>query len=229
MVEFKNVSKIYGSIRALEDVSFQIENGECVFIVGPSGVGKTTILKLIIAQTRPTSGEVIIDGEQIQKIKKSKIPGLRQKIGMVFQDYRLLPERTVRENIEVALAVKSIKSSEWKARVDQVLELVGLSPRADLFPSQLSGGELQRASLARALVVNPGVILADEPTGNLDAATADSIMELLGKINAEGKTLIVTSHNMPIVEKFAHRIIELKDGKIVTDTQVKKKKEKKEK
>lgn len=226
MVEFKNVSKAYGSIQALKDVSFLINKGEWVFVVGPSGAGKTTILKLIIAQSRPTSGEIVIDGDPIHKIKRNKIPYLRQKIGMVFQDYRLLEERTVRENIQVPLAVKNVKTSEWKSRVDQVLELVGLSPRADLFPSQLSGGELQRVSMARALIVNPAVILADEPTGNLDPKTADGIMDLLQKINAEGKTLIVTSHNMHIVEKYAHRIIEIDGGKLVKDHIIKKTKEK---
>lgn len=224
MVEFKNVSKSYGGITALSDINFLIESGECVFIVGPSGAGKTTLLKLMIAQTRPTTGEIIIDGSPIQKIKRGQIPKLRQKLGMVFQDYRLLPERTVRENVEVALAVKNVNKKEWKTRVDQVLALVGLGNRAELFPSQLSGGELQRVSLARALVISPAVILADEPTGNLDMKTAESIMDLMMKINAEGKTLIITSHNHLLVEKYAHRVIEIEEGKVKSDHNLKKKK-----
>lgn len=217
MVEFVNVSKNYGAIQALSDVSFQIHEGEFVFITGPSGAGKTTILRLLIGETRPSSGEIILDGKPIQKLKKSAIPKLRQNMGTVFQDYKLLPERTIRENTEVALAVKGVPKKEWKARVDQVLKLVGLTDRSELFPSQISGGELQRASLARALVVNPKVILADEPTGNLDWQTADAIVDLLLKINEEGKTLIVTSHNRTIIDKLGKRIIEIEGGKVVKD------------
>lgn len=228
MVEFKQVSKKYGDIVALENISFKIDKGEFVFIIGPSGAGKTTLLKLMTAQTRPTSGEISVDSEMIQNIKRKKIPYLRQKVGMVFQDFRLLTERTVRENIEVALAVKGIDKKEWVERVDQVLKLVGLSARAELFPSQLSGGELQRASIARALVINPSVILADEPTGNLDWKTAESIMDLLQKINDEGKTLIVTSHNKAILEKMAKRAIEIEDGKVVHDGVYKRRNKKEE-
>lgn len=215
MVEFVNVTKKYGSITALEDVSFKVEEGEFVFIIGPSGAGKTTVLKLLISQTKPTSGEVYLDGLSLHKLKRKDVPKLRQKIGIVFQDFKLLPERTIRENVEVALAVKDVPKKEWIARVDQVLKLVGLSERSELFPSQLSGGELQRASLARALVVNPKVIFADEPTGNLDWETGEQIMDLLKKINDEGKTLIVTSHNEAIIKKMGKRVIELKAGKVV--------------
>lgn len=224
MIEFTNVSKKYGPITALSDVSFKIEDGEFVFIVGPSGAGKTTILKLLIAQTRPTNGEIILDGQPIHALKRSKVPLLRQHIGTVFQDFRLLPERTVRENVEVALAVKGVPKKEWKARVDQVLQLVGLVNRSELFPAQLSGGELQRASLARALVVNPSVVLADEPTGNLDWKTARSIVDLLVKINHEGKTLIVTSHNKAIVRQLQKRTLKIEDGKLVKDYIPKRKK-----
>jgi cell division transport system ATP-binding protein len=224
MVEFKNVSKSYGAITALSDVSFAIEEGECVFVVGGTGAGKTTILKLLLAQVRPTTGEIVVGDTQVHKIKRGQIPKYRQKIGMVFQDYRLLPERTVKENIEVALAVKNINQKEWPARVTQILELVGLKNREDLFPSQLSGGELQRVSLARALVVSPSVILADEPTGNLDVKTGEAIMELMMRINQEGKTLIITSHNTHLVEKYAKRIIEIQEGKLVKDHRVKGKK-----
>lgn len=217
MIEFKNVTKKYGQIVALDDATFQIEQGDFVFLVGPSGAGKTTILKLIISQTRPSSGEIYLDGQPIHKIKRGHVPKLRQHIGTVFQDFRLLPERTIRENVEVALAIKNVPKKEWKARVDQVLELVGVHDRSELFPVQLSGGELQRAAIARALVVNPSVILADEPTGNLDWQTAQSIMELLLKINAEGKTLIVTSHHKALILQMQKRTLRLENGKIIKD------------
>lgn len=217
MIQFKNVSKKYGPIVALDDVTFNIDQGEFVFIIGPSGAGKTTILKLLIAQTRPTEGEILLDEQPIHKIKRGKIPMLRQSIGTVFQDFRLLPERTIRENTEVALAVKGIPKKEWRARVDQVLQLVGLTDRSELFPAQLSGGELQRASMARALVLNPSIVLADEPTGNLDHETAVSIMQLFEKINEEGKTLIVTSHNREILNAMRKRTLKMEGGKIIKD------------
>ncbi len=223
MIEFREVSKSFGNIEALHNLNFTINPGELVFIVGPSGAGKTTVFRLLIREMKPTSGHILIEGQDITKLKKKDIPKLRQKIGMVFQDYKLLPERTIAENVEVALAIKDINKKEWPTRVQQVLSLVGLANRSTLFPAQLSGGELQRASLARALIINPVAILADEPTGNLDWETADAIMNLLVKINQEGKTIIITSHNIDIVKKYAQRIIELKDGKIIKDTTQKKK------
>ncbi len=183
--------------------------------MGPSGSGKTTILKLLLREVLPTSGEVIFDGQASSQLKKKEIALLRQKIGIVFQDFRLLPERTVRENIQVALAVKGIKKEEWEERVDDVLKLVGLFDKGDLFPSQLSGGEIQRTCLARALVVNPQVIFADEPTGNLDWETAESIVNLLLKANKKGKTIIVASHHKVIISKLKKRVIELKEGRII--------------
>lgn len=217
MVEFKNVSKSFGSIQALSDISFSIDEGEFVFISGPSGAGKTTILRLLIGQFKPTSGEIIFDDIKVHKMKKSEVPKLRQSIGTVYQDYRLLPERTIRENIEVALAVKGVPDKQWRERVDQVLNVVGLADRAKLFPAQISGGELQRASLARALVINPKVILADEPTGNLDWKNAEGMIELFEKINKEGKTLIVTTHNQAILDKSKKRIIKLENGEVTHD------------
>ena len=161
MIKVKNVTKKFGEITALSDVSFEVENGEFVFITGPSGAGKTTILKLILREILPDSGEIIFDGLNVTQVPDQEIPEMRQKIGTVFQDFKVLPERTLRENVEVALAVIKVPQEEWRARVDKILELVGLKDRSELFPSQLSGGELQRASLARALVVNPKLILAD--------------------------------------------------------------------
>lgn len=214
ILEFKNVSKKYGSIQALKDVSFSVEEGEFVFLTGPSGAGKTTILRLLMREVSPTTGEVLFDGKKVHALKRKDVPLLRQSIGVVFQDFRLLPERTIRENIEVALAVRGVAKKEWQARVDQVLKLVGLSERAELFPSQLSGGELQRAVLARALVLNPKLIFADEPTGNLDWETTEGIMDLLVKINAEGKTIVVTTHNRDIIKKLKKREIKIKRGAV---------------
>ncbi len=215
ILEFKNVTKSFGRIKALDDVSFKVEEGEFVFVVGPSGAGKTTLLRLIMAEIRPTAGEIVFDGKNIANLKNSEIPTHRQKMGVVFQDFKILPERTVRENVEVALAVKEIEEAKWTRIVDEVLQMVGLSDRSELFPSQLSGGEIQRVALARALVVNPKLIFADEPTGNLDWDTGEEIMKLFSKINKEGKTIIVSSHNKDIIERMAKRVIKLKGGKLV--------------
>lgn len=215
MISFKNVAKSFGRIKALNNVSFEIEDGEFVFLTGASGAGKTTILKMILREMLPDSGQVIFDGKDITEIKDKEIPFLRQQMGIVFQDFKVLSERTVAENVEVALAVSDVPQEEWEERVKHVLKLVGLTERSSLFPSQLSGGELQRVSLARALVVNPKIILADEPTGNLDWKTAEGIMELLEKINKEGKTIVMATHHEGIIKHAKHRIIHLDGGKII--------------
>lgn len=227
ILQFKKVSKNFGSIQALKDITFDVDDGEFLFVTGPSGSGKTTLLKLLIREIHPSSGSIVFDGEEVEKIKKSKVPELRQKIGIVFQDFKLLDERTIRENCEIVLAVGRVPKSEWKARTDHVLNLVGLGERSELFPSQLSGGELQRAALARALVVNPKIVFADEPTGNLDWETAEGIMLLLKKINDEGKTVIVTTHHKTIINEYAKRMISLKRGELVEDGKAKVKKHKK--
>ena len=214
MIVFKNVTKDFGSINALHDVSFEVKTGEFVFLTGPSGAGKTTILKMILRETLPDTGKVLFDNTEISEIPPKDVPFLRQQMGIVFQDFKVLPERTVTENVEVALAVSDAPEEEWESRVKHVLKLVGLGSRARLFPSQLSGGELQRVSLARALVINPKLILADEPTGNLDWKTAEGIMELLEKINKEGKTIIMATHHEGIIKHAKHRVIELIDGKV---------------
>lgn len=214
MVKFTDVTKRFGAVMALEKISFEAEKGEFVFITGPSGSGKTTILKLILGEIMPDSGEVIVDETDLRAIKSSEIPLFRQKIGTVFQDFKVLPERTVTENVEVALAVIGLPEAEWNGRVKHVLNLVGLNKQANLFPAQLSGGELQRTSLARALVVNPKLLLADEPTGNLDWDTSDSMMKLFEKINSEGKTIIMATHNLDIVKKYKKRVIHIVGGKI---------------
>ena len=218
-ISFKKVTKVYGSTVALSDVDFDVKKGEFIFITGPSGVGKTTILKLILGEIVPDKGEVVVDATNIVNLDEKTIPGHRQKIGTIFQDFKVLPERTVFENISVALAVIGLPESEWEDRVKHVLKLVGLDKKIDNFPSQLSGGELQRVSLARALSVNPKIVLADEPTGNLDWETSDNLMELFEKINKEGKTVIMATHNMEIVKKYKHREIHLEnnDGKIPSE------------
>lgn len=226
MIKFKNVTKSFGSIKALDDISFEVDKGEFVFLTGPSGAGKTTILRLLLREMRPDSGEIRFDTVDITGLPDDYIPQFRQKIGVVFQDFKILEERTVRENVEVALAVLGVPQDHWKARVDQVLKLVGLYERAELFPRQLSGGEIQRTSIARALVVNPKIILADEPTGNLDWETADGIVDLMEKINKEGKTIIMATHNQMVLDKYKKRNIKLKDGKVVSKETLSKDEEK---
>ena len=217
IIEFKDVTKRFGSIVALEHVSFKIDRNEFVFITGPSGAGKTTILKLILGEIVADSGEVLVDGVNVKNVKARDLPFYRQKIGIVFQDFKVLTERTVGENVEVALAVCSVPEGEWKERVKHVLKLVGLGRHENHFPSQLSGGELQRVSLARALAVNPKMILADEPTGNLDWDTSDAIMKLFDRINKEGKTILMATHNVEILKKYKKREIKLVGGKIEKD------------
>jgi cell division transport system ATP-binding protein len=215
LITFKDVTKSFGSLPALEKVSLSVKKGEFIFITGPSGAGKTTLLKLILGELSPTSGEVVVDGFNMAKLENKDLPLFRQKIGTVFQDFKVLPERTVAENVSVALAVIGLPEKEWKERVDHVLKLVGLTRQTDLFPSQLSGGEIQRVSLARALAVNPKIVLADEPTGNLDWETADNLMKLFEKINSEGKTVIMATHNLEIIKKYKKRTINIVGGTII--------------
>lgn len=214
IIEFKDVTKKFGSILALDHVSFKIEKNDFVFITGPSGAGKTTILKLILGEIVADGGEVLVEGVNVRNIKAKDLPSYRQKIGIVFQDFKVLMERTVGENVEVALAVCGVPESEWRERVKHVLKLVGLGRQENHFPSQLSGGELQRVSLARALAVNPKMILADEPTGNLDWDTSDAIMKLFDRINKEGKTILMATHNVEILKKYKKREIKLVGGKV---------------
>lgn len=207
---------------AVDNVSFEVAKGEFVFITGPSGSGKTTIIKLILGEILPDSGEVLVDGTDVRNITSKDLPFYRQKIGTVFQDFKVLPERTVGENVEVALAVIGLPESAWDERIKHVLKLVGLAHQLNLFPSQLSGGELQRVSLARALVVNPKLLLADEPTGNLDWEISDSIMKLFEKVQEEGKTVVMATHNEEIVKKLKKRVIHIVSGKTISNDRINK-------
>ncbi len=221
MIEFKNVSKTYEDtgVRALDDVSFFIDKGEFVFLVGPSGAGKSTLTKLIIKEENPNNGEIVINGLELKDMPKKKIPYLRRNIGMVFQDFRLLPNKTVYENVAFAMQVIGASRSEIRRNVPNVLSLVGLAHKARMKPGQLSGGEQQRVSLARALVNKPPVIIADEPTGNLDPETANEIMNLLTEINKRGTTMIVATHAKNFVDQMHRRVIAIENGKLVRDEQ----------
>ena len=216
MIEFISVTKKYpnGQI-ALDDINFKIEPGEFTFIVGPSGAGKSSLLKLLTREISPTSGKILINGEDIARIPVAKIPALRRRIGTVFQDFKLLLSRTVFENVAVPLEVRSIKESEVEKEVSSALEKVALLEKANSFPVQLSGGEVQRTAIARAIIAKPEILLADEPTGDLDPETARGVVELLEKINKEGKTtVIMATHNQSIVNHFKKRVVRLKSGKI---------------
>jgi len=217
MIKFENVSKKFGEVAALDKVNFELKPGEFVFIIGPSGAGKTTLVKLILKDYLPTAGTIKIGGINLEEIPKRKIPDYRRKIGVVFQDFKLLPDRTVFENIALALRIFGEKETEIIPKVMEVLGLVGLGERADFFPAQLSAGELQRTCLARAIIGSPEIVLADEPTGNLDLGTARQIVKLLKKINEMGKTIIMTTHNFEIVNQMKERVIELDKGKLISD------------
>ncbi len=220
MIEFSSVTKKYDhGITALEEINVNIKKGEFVFLVGPSGSGKSTFLKLMIKEELPTSGKIVVDDIDLSKIKPKDVPYLRRKVGFVFQDFRLLYDRTVEENIEFALRVIEASEREIKTQLKSVLELVGLSGKEKFYPNQLSGGEQQRVALARALSTKPPIIIADEPTGNLDPATADEIFNSLMEINARGTTIVVVTHAKDVVNKLNKRVIALDHGKIVKDEQ----------
>jgi cell division transport system ATP-binding protein len=229
-VLFKNVSKHFGSIKALEDLSFEVKTGDFVFIVGSSGAGKSTLLKMILSQYRPSSGEIFIDGHLLNTKNRHLIDKLRQNIGVIFQDYQLIADKTVEENIALALDINGFPQKEVPSRVEKAIDQVFLQSRRHLFPSQLSGGELQRASLARALAIDPKLILADEPTGNLDPENSWNLIKLLKDINEEkGTTIIMTTHNLDIVDSLSKRKITMKNGAIVHDTATKRVKKLKKK
>lgn len=217
LIEMKDVSKIYGDIRALDKINFTIDRGEFVSLVGPSGAGKSTLVRLLIREELPTKGEIWVGGRDITKLPYRHLPYYRRKLGVVFQDYKLLPQKTVYENVTFGLEVSEAPDKVIKAKVPKILELVGLAKRANVYPDTLSGGERQRTSIARAMVNSPQIFIADEPTGNLDPVTADEIMRLLIFINQKGATVILATHNKSIVDRLKRRVISLKNGRIVSD------------
>ena len=218
MVQFKDVFKSYeNGTKALKGVSFTIDDGEFVFLVGPSGSGKTTLIKLITGEIAPTDGTVNVNGYDLGSIKFSKMPYMRRTLGVVFQDFRLIEDKSVYENVAVAMRVVGASNQEIRRRVPYVLELVGLDTRTRRKPQELSGGEQQRVAIARALVNNPKLIIADEPTGNLDPARSLEIMMLLEKINELGTTVLVVTHEKELVDSFSKRVIAIDAGRIISD------------
>ena len=219
MIEFRNVSKVYNNgTEALHNINLKVEKGEFVFIVGSSGAGKSTFLKLITCEERPNEGQVLIDGQDISHIRKGKIPYVRRKMGLVFQDFRLIDHMTVYDNVAFAMRVVGASPKTIKKRVPYILGLVGLQHKAKHYPTEMSGGERQRVGLARALVNTPSMIIADEPTGNIDPALSYEIVDLLSAINERGTTVLMVTHEHSLVKHFHKRIIQIHSGEIVADT-----------
>lgn len=218
MIEFKNVVKKYdNNITATNNISVKIKPGEFVYVVGPSGAGKSTFIKMMYREEAPTSGSIIVNEYALESIKSREIPFLRRELGIVFQDFKLLPRLTVFENIAYALQVIEKTPEEVEQRVSRVLDLVGLSAKRDNFPAELSGGEQQRVAIARAITNEPSILIADEPTGNLDPETAEGIMEILERVNKQGTTVVMATHNSFIVNEYKHRVLEINGGKIIRD------------
>ncbi|MBV8639722.1 MAG: cell division ATP-binding protein FtsE [Candidatus Eremiobacteraeota bacterium] len=218
MISIRSVSLIYpNGVRALDNVSLEIGKGDFVFLVGHSGTGKSSLLRLLYKETVPTSGEITVDGIRVDRLKRGRIPALRRHLGVVFQDFKLLAEKTVWENVAFAMQVTGAHSKEIMREVPRALDLVGLSHKSRMFPGELSGGEQQRTAIARALVNHPKLLLCDEPTGNLDPSNTTEIMELLLRINLKGTTVVVATHNQAVVDRMRRRVVRLEDGKIVTD------------
>lgn len=218
MIEFKNVVKKYdNNITATNNISVKIKPGEFVYVVGPSGAGKSTFIKMMYREEAPTSGSIIVNEYALENIKSREIPFLRRELGIVFQDFKLLPRLTVFENIAYALQVIEKNPEEVEQRVSRVLDLVGLSAKRDNFPAELSGGEQQRVAIARAIANEPSILIADEPTGNLDPETAEGIMEILERVNKQGTTVVMATHNSFIVNEYKHRVLEINGGKIIRD------------
>lgn len=219
MIEFKNVSKTYDNgTQALKNVNLRIDDGEFVFVVGSSGAGKSTFLKIIMREQVANSGTVLINGFNLNTMRKRDIPMLRRTMGIVFQDFRLIPTMTVFDNVAFAMRVIGTKEKEIRKRVPYILSLVGLTSKARQLPTQLSGGEQQRVALARALVNNAGILIADEPTGNIDPEMSYEIVDLLNHINANGTTVVMVTHEHNLVRHFHHRVITIEEGSVVSDT-----------
>lgn len=219
MIHLKNVTKIYeqNGVTALDNITIDIEAGEFVFIVGTSGSGKSTLMKLLMHEEVPTAGEVFVDGQDVVRLTKKEIPYLRRGLGVIFQDFRLLEDKTVYENVAFAMEVIETPRKIIKRSVDAVLDIVGLREKAKHFPEQLSGGEQQRVAIARAIVNDPKIVIADEPTGNLDPATTWDIMDIFLRINTAGTTIVMATHDKDIVNRLKKRVIAIEGGKIVRD------------
>lgn len=218
MILFENVTKKFGSSQALDEISFEIKQGEFVFIVGPSGAGKSTLLRILTREIIPSSGKVFVDKIDLIKMKDKEVPNLRRKVGVVFQDFKLLDDRTVFEQVALALEVRGKKNEEIEKGVEHILKLVEIWDKRNLFPKQLSGGEAQRTAIARAVVGRPDILLADEPTGDLDPKTAWAVLQLLNEINSWGTTIVMATHNQEIVNTLKRRVITIKKGKVSSDT-----------
>ena len=218
MIVFQNVTKIYEpNVAALQDVSFVIEKGDFVFVVGASGSGKSTLIRLLLKELEPTNGRIMVGGRDLTRLRRSKVPLLRRNVGCVFQDFKLLPNRSAAENVAYALKVQGENANSIRRKVPEVLNLVGLSHKMSSLPDELSGGEQQRVSIARAFVNHPPLLICDEPTGNLDPDTSVGIMQLLYRINRSGTTILMATHDREMVDKMRKRVIALEEGKLLRD------------
>jgi len=218
MISLRRVSLVYpNGVRALDGIDLEIEKGAFLFLVGHSGTGKSSLLRLLYREARPSAGTVMVDGIRVERLKNSRVPALRRQLGVVFQDFKLLSDKTVWENVAFALQVTGTHTRDVMRQVPRVLDLVGLSHKSRMYPNELSGGEQQRTAIARALVNNPKILLCDEPSGNLDPSNTTEIMELLLRINLKGTTVVVATHNQAVVDRMRRRVVRLDDGRIVTD------------
>jgi cell division transport system ATP-binding protein len=218
VISLRGVSLVYpNGTKALNGIDLDIEKGSFIFLVGHSGTGKSSILRLLYRESVPTEGVVVVDGIRVDRLRRSRVPYLRRNVGVVFQDFKLLADKTVWENVAFALQVTGARTKDVMRQVPRVLDLVGLSHKSRMFPSELSGGEQQRTAIARALVNNPKILLCDEPTGNLDPSNTTEIMELLLRINLKGTTVVVATHNQAVVDRMRRRVVRLDDGRIIAD------------
>ncbi len=217
MITFTNVTKTYNGNIGLKNASIHIAKGDFIFLVGPSGAGKSTFIKLILKEINADSGSIVVDGKEVTCLSNREVPELRRRIGMVFQDFRLLPKKTVFENVAFAMEILHCNRKQIKKRVPQILSLVGIGDKAEKYPDELSAGEQQRVAIARAIINNPTLLIADEPTGNLDPDTASEIMELLDEINKSGTTIVMVTHAKDIVDKMNKRVVAIESGNIVRD------------
>jgi cell division transport system ATP-binding protein len=218
VISLRGVTLVYpNGTRAIDGVDLEIAKGSFVFLVGHSGTGKSSLLRLLYREQKPSKGEVVVDGIRVDRLRRSKVPQLRRNVGVVFQDYKLLSDKTVWENVAFALQVTGARTKDVMRQVPRVLDLVGLAHKSRMFPSELSGGEQQRTAIARALVNNPKILLCDEPTGNLDPQNTNEVMDLLHRINLKGTTVLIATHNALVVDRMRRRVIRMENGRVVAD------------